>query len=76
MPCNQRCSAGLCVAPTFEQAGVICALELHSLGICSPLGLKGANEDSMERSGSPIMWEGSRNARGVRHLEWEGADKA
>lgn len=22
------------------------------------------------------MWEVSRNARGVRHLEWEGANKA
>lgn len=22
------------------------------------------------------MWEVSRNAKGVRHLEWEGADKA
>lgn len=36
----------------------------------------GADEDSAERSGSPVTWEVSRNARGVRHLEWEGADKA
>lgn len=60
---------------SFQPGSVICALELHSLGICSSLGLKGANENSMERSGSPVMWEVSRNARGVRHLEWEGADK-
>lgn len=64
------------VLSTSFQPGSIYALELHSLGICSPLRLKGANEDSMERSGSPVMWEVSRNARGVRHLEWEGADKA
>jgi len=36
----------------------------------------GADEDSAERSGSPVTWEVSRNAGGVRRLEWEGADKA
>lgn len=36
----------------------------------------GADEDRAERSGSPVTWEASRNAGEVRHLEWEGADKA
>lgn len=35
----------------------------------------GADEDSMEWSGLPVTWEVSRNAGGVRRLEWEGADK-
>lgn len=63
-------------------------MELHSLDICKASGQVesvlsegerrvlpfpwGADEDSVKRSGLPVMWEVSRNARGVRHLEWEG----
>lgn len=74
----------------FQLGSVMRALELHGSDICKASGPEveavhsegeslafspEADEDSMERSGLPVTWEVSRNAGGVRHLEWEGADK-
>lgn len=82
---TQRGSTG------FQLGSVMRAPELHGSDICKASGLEveavhseaeslafspEADEDGMERSGLPVMWEVSRNAGGVRHLEWEGADKA
>lgn len=75
----------------FQPGSVMCVLELQGSGFGKPQDQRwrlrflkgrvlpfppGADEDSAERPGSPVTWEVSRNARGVRHLEWEGADKA